>query len=244
MLSEQQMVYIPIFRKSGVIMKDNKSKIFLTAAFILFVVLLVLGYWICLRKGVDIGDDYFYKVNNEVYKADDNNYLEFQEREGAEEAAIVLNGEKQTAQLVWDGSDVKITYSDGTVINGKWGGDGLSDEEGVPIMYSEAYMDDYVGAGSYEESAEVRKAVLGEALCRISRDAVKVRGSIWLMLFGMVLYISGILIIRNPEASFFFLNRWRYRDAELSEAGKAVEQIGGIAVMIVGAVFLSGIFLL
>lgn len=225
-------------------MKYNKSKIFLTATLILFVVLLVLGYRICLRKGVDIGDDYFYKVNNEVYKADDNNYLELQKQEGTEEAVIVLNGEKQTAQLVWDGSDVKITYSDGTVINGMWGGDGLSDEEGVPIIYSEDYMDDYEGAGAYGGPAKVRKAVLSEALCRISRNAAGMRGSVWLMLFGTVLYILGIVIIRNPEASFFFLNRWRYKDAELSEAGKVVEQISGIAVMIVGAVFLSGIFLL
>lgn len=225
-------------------MKDNKSKIFLTAAIILFIVLLILGYWICLRKGIDIGDDYFYKTDNNVYKADDKNYLELQKQEGTETAVIVLNGQRQTAQLVWDGNDVKITYSDGTVINGMWGGDGLSDEEGMPIIYSENYMDDYEGASAYGEPAKVRKAVLSETLCHISRDAVRMRGSVWLMLFGIVLYILGIVIIRNPEASFFFLNRWRYKDAELSEAGKVVEQIGGIAVMIVGAVFLSGIFLL
>lgn len=225
-------------------MKHNKSKIFLTAAIILFVVLFVLGYWICLRKGIDIGDDYFYKTDNNVYKADDKNYLELQKRGGTEEAVIALNGQKETAQLVWDGNNVKITYSDGIVINGIWSDDGLFDEEGVPIIYSEDYMDDYEGASAYGEPAKVRKAVLSEALCRISRNAAGMRGSVWLMLFGTVLYISGILIIRNPEASFFFLNRWRYKDAELSEAGKVVEQIGGIAVMIVGAVFLSGIFLL
>lgn len=226
------------------IVRENKNKIFLAATLILFAVLLVLGCRTCLRKGVDIGDVYFYKVNQEVYKADDNNYLKLQKQEGIENAVIVLDGEKQTAQLSWDGSDVAVTYSDGTVIHGTWGGEELFDEEGTPIIYSECYMDDYADVSAYGASAEARKAVLSEALSRISRNAARTRGSVWNMLLGMVLYALGVLIIRNPEASFFFLNRWRYREAELSEAGKAVEKIGGMAVMIMGAVFLSGIFLL
>lgn len=224
-------------------MKYNKSKMFLTSALILFAALLISGYRICLRKGVDIGDDYFYKVSNEVYKADNHNYLELKNQKGIENAVIVLDGEKQTAQLFWDGRNVEITYSDGTIVNGTWGNDGLFDEEGVPIIYSEHYADNYVDIGTDGKPKEVRKVVLSEALSRISQAAVGTRGSAGFMLLGTVLYVLGILIIKNPEASFFFLNKWRYREAELSEAGKAVERIGGIVVMIVGAVFLSGIFL-
>ncbi len=123
---------------------------------------------------------------------------------------------------------------------GTWGNDCLLDKEGMPVMYS----GEAVIAVTGDKAKEVGKEVLSDALCRVSRDAAEIRGSVWFMLLGTVLYGFGIFALKNPEGSHFFLNRWRYRDAELSEEGKAAEQIGGAVFLIFGAVLVSGVFLL
>lgn len=221
-------------------MNGQRNRIFYLIIMILYVICLVSGCRIGLRKGVDAGDIFFYKKGGGLYQADKDNYLKLDARGETERAAIVLNGQEQEAELCWKDDEVKITYADGTVTEGTWGNDCLLDKEGMPVVFSgEAVA---VTAGG--EAEELRKEVLSDALCRISRGVLKARGSVWFMLLGTVFYGLGVFAVVNPERSFFFLNRWRYREAELSPEGKAVEQIGGAVFLAAGAVLVSGVFLL
>lgn len=67
---------------------------------------------------------------------------------------------------------------------GTWGNDCLLDKEGMPVMYS----GEAVIAVTGDKAKEVGKEVLSDALCRVSRDAAEIRGSVWFMLLGTVLY--------------------------------------------------------
>ncbi len=227
-------------RQKGQNMRNKKSRIFFLAILSIYINCLVSGIRIGLRRGIDLGDDFFYKKGSGHYAADKDNQIRLSSQGQSEHASIVLNGKAQEAELSWRGNEVKITYGDGTVTEGTWGNDCLLDKEGMPVMYS----GEAVIAVTGDKAKEVGKEVLSDALCRVSRDAAEIRGSVWFMLLGTVLYGFGIFALKNPEGSHFFLNRWRYRDAELSEEGKAAEQIGGAVFLIFGAVLVSGVFLL
>ncbi len=221
-------------------MEGKKGRICLAAAMVLYIICLVSGGRTGLRKGIDLGDDFFYREGSGLYQADKDNYLKLYRQGETERAYIVLDGQEQEAEIRWTGSDVEVIYTDGAVTEGTWGNGCLLDREGMPIIYRQGAVTVTDGG----EPLAVRKEVLSDALCRISRGALGVRGSAGFILLGTVLYALGIFAIKDPESSFFLLNRWRYRRAELSEEGKAVEQIGGLVFLLSGAVLVSGIFLL
>lgn len=227
-------------RQKGQNMKEKKSRIFFLVILSIYIICLVSGIRVGLRRGVDLGDVFFYKKGSGYYAADRDNQIRLSSQGQTEHASIVLNGKAQEAELSWKDSEVKITYGDGTVTEGTWGNDCLLDKEGMPVMYSGEAVTVITGGGA----KEVRKEVLSDALCRVSRGAAEMRGSVWFMMLGTVLYGFGVFALKNPESSHFFLSRWRYRNAELSEEGKVVEQIGGAVFLIFGTVLVSGVFLL
>ena len=58
-----------------------------------------------------------------------------------------------------------------------------------------------------------------------------------LLAFALV-YAVGAFSFLAPDRAAFFLQMWRYDQAELSDAGRWVEQMGGTLLMLFGAVML------
>ena len=58
---------------------------------------------------------------------------------------------------------------------------------------------------------------------------------------GLIVYILGVLAVVYPDKMHFLFRRWVYNNPELSETGRALEQIGGGFVAIVGIILMTGV---
>lgn len=216
-------------------MKKNKSVIVLLA---LFVIALAFSGWRNFRKGVYIGDDFFYKKGETLYQNGENT-ISFQRSGGVTQFTVFMNGEQQTAEMKWDGDHAAITYGDGAVVKGSWDGQRLLGEDGIPLIYSLDEITVTIG----NEIVPVGKGTLSNVLCRLDRNETENRGFGMMIAVGTILYLIGALTFLFPNESHFFLRRWAYRETELSEEGLLAEKIGGIVAMIAGAVVMTGIYL-
>ena len=61
-------------------------------------------------------------------------------------------------------------------------------------------------------------------------------GSGAFIILAIVVYVIGALTFLYPEKMFFLGSRWQFKNPELSEDGKMMEQFGGVVLMIVGFV--------
>lgn len=216
-------------------MKKSKSVIVLLA---LFVIALAFSGWRNFRKGVYIGDDFFYKNGETLYQSGENT-ISIQKSGGVTQFTVWINGEQQTADVEWSGDYAAITYGDGNVVAGSWDGQRLLGEDGIPLIYSLDEITVTIG----NEIAPVGKGTLSNALCKIDRNETENRGFGLMLVVGVILYLIGALTFLYPNESHFFLRRWAYWEAELSEEGLWAEKIGGIIAMIAGTVVMAGMFL-
>lgn len=216
-------------------MRKNKSMIVLLA---LFVIALAFSGWRNFRKGVYIGDDFFYKTSDTLFKSGENT-ISFQESDDGTQFTVFMNGEQQTAGVKWNGDHADITYADGTVVAGSWDGQRLLGEDGIPLIYSLNEITVTIG----NEIAPLGKGTLSDVLCRIDRNETENRGIAMMLVAGGVLYLIGALTFLYPNETHFFLRRWAYREAELSEEGLLAEKIGGVVAMIAGIIIMAGMFL-
>ena len=90
----------------------------------------------------------------------------------------------------------------------------------------------------------IGKPAISNALCRIAWGDLEPRGNIALLWVGGLLYALGAVGFFFPNESHFFLRRWAYQNAELSESGLFMEKAGGVVAMVVGVVVMLGLFIL
>lgn len=207
----------------------------------LFLFALAFSGWLNSRRGIYIGDDFFYKMSDTLYKSGEN-IISLQKKGDATQFSVQLNGEKQSAVSQWNGDRVKVTYEDGTVIAGAWkqGSDwGLCGEDGIPLAFT---AEDGITITVGDGAVPIGRTALANALCRIDRKETESRGSLGATAVGAVIYLIGALTFLYPNESYFLFRRWAYQRAELSDAGLFMEKSGGVVAMIAGLAIMTGIF--
>jgi hypothetical protein len=222
-------------------MKEKKIDRGILALIIGIAVLAVLfSGWRNLRKGVYLGNDFFYRAGDCLYQKNSVNYIRSVPEDGSIGFTISLNGKEQSASLTRQEDFVSITYDDGTVIEGIWNGQWFSDREtGFPLEFGADNITITVGNQPFQPG----KPAISNALCRIAWGGLERKGSMILLCFGGFLYALGAAAFLFPNEAHFFLRRWAYQNAELSESGLLMEKAGGVIVMVVGIVVMLGLFI-
>lgn len=77
-----------------------------------------IGGYFTLRKGVFIGDDFYYKVRADKFVHNTVNYVE---RTKDDTFLLVADGKKQNVSYTMKGDQVTFSFADDT-INGTWTG--------------------------------------------------------------------------------------------------------------------------
>lgn len=228
----------------------KKRKLFLGAVVLTAVISLLAGWYLTLRKGINVGDSFYYKTGGSRYERNQANYIEFMPEQ---EFKIVEDGSKRTAFISFSDDPaasqpapgqtdgllpLRFDFSDGTSLSGCWNGEFFTDQEGFPLGYKELQI------LSNGEKAPVSDVAYGQALCQIYFGKEETISEWYVQIFGLLIYILGILSIMYPDHVYFFLQRWRYKDPELSGTGRMVEQISGGILSACGIGMMSGIILM
>ncbi len=214
---------------------ERSKKIYIAAVTAVFAAALIFSVWRNFRSGVFVGNDFLYKQSDAMYIKNDANNIAADENG----YTIILNGKRQTASVMWSKDRASVTFDDGTVMEGYWDGQNLWRDDGMPFTYSDGFS---VSVGG-EENHHIGKGTISDALCKIDRNETETRGSVWLVLVGVILYLMGAFAFLFPNESHFLLSSWAYKEPELSDAGLFMERLGGIAAMLAGIVFIIGIFI-
>lgn len=197
----------------------------------------IFSCWRNLRKGVFLGNDFFYRAEDSLYQKNSVNYIRSVPKDGSINFTISINGKEHSASLIRQEDFVSIAYDDGTIIDAVWNGQWFCDREtGYPMVFDTAIT---IG----DEIPEIGKPAISNALCRIAWGDLEQRGSIVLLFLGGFLYALGAVTFLFPNEAHFFLRRWAYQNAELSESGLLMEKAGGVVGMAVGVVFMLGLFI-
>ncbi len=181
---------------------------------------------------VEREDGYFKSGDHEIRMIKGEGFTNFQ---------IVLHGENRTAALQWSRSDVlfdvehdfaTLTFDDGAIIEGTWFSDDiLLDKDGLPLGWANGFM-----SADGNAVRVISNEALSNVFCKIALGKTEQNGSIGVVLVGGLIYILGALSFLYPEKVHFFGNRWRYKNAELSDDGIFMEKFGGIIGMVLGAI--------
>ncbi|MBQ7795521.1 MAG: hypothetical protein IJ374_03055 [Lachnospiraceae bacterium] len=201
--------------------------------------LLVIGCWRNLRPGIFVGDKFLVKKSEEYFKSGDDE-IRMIKGDGFTNFQIVMDGEEKTAGLVWSRNDrmygiehdyAEITFSDGTVIAGTWFTNMmLVNDKGTPLIL----LNNPIVISINDEVVPISNETLSNVLCRLDLGMIERNGSGAFVVVGALVYVLGAVTILYPETMHFLGSRWRYRNAELSEDGKMMEQFGGVICMIFG----------
>lgn len=223
-------------------MSDQKKRnLFLIGAAALALIALLTGWYFAFRKGVEIGDDFFYKVSDTMYRHDKSTYIEAL---SDHDFKIVSADGVKTASIHADDMSVTLDFSDGESLTGFWNGAYLQDADDLPFGWDSLSVTAQFSDGTSDPEPAVGSVSYGEAICRIyfGQEAGQ---SVWYIpVVGVIFYIVGILTVLYPEEMHFLFDRWRYRNPELSPNGILLEQISGIALCIAGLAFMSSLFFL
>lgn len=220
-------------------------KKFLWIAVPVWVVLVVLSGWLYLRQGIYVDGDFLYRRGADCYRRQQDEIRMYEEG-AATRFEVTWDGRKNTAVLEWgepawnNGTQVCVTFQDGSVIEGIWKGDTLSDADGWDLSFGSVEIAVTVNG----KRSPVSDVAWSKIFCRLSLGDTETKGS-WLFLFiGTVAYVLGALGFLFPDNTHFFLRRWQYEKAELSDAGRFIEKSGGIIIMIFGGAMMLHLFLL
>ena len=151
------------------------------------------------------------------------------------------NGARFTGEVAGEALDAQLTQNDGrirvemgeNVVEGYPSDGGLVDDEGLPLAWSQGIT---VSAG--DEEPPVHPYVLADALYGMYAGATEPRGEWGMVWIYALLYWMGLAAILWPEETHFLFSRWAYRNAELSDAGIAMQRLGGGVAMAASVVVL------
>ena len=100
-------------------MKKIQEHLGLVFLIIIAISAVAIGGYFTLRKGVFIGDDFYYKVSADKFVHNTVNYVE---RTKDDTFLLVADGKKQNVSYTMKGDQVTFSFADDT-INGTWTGD-------------------------------------------------------------------------------------------------------------------------
>lgn len=215
-------------------MKERKrGRLLWIGAAAVAVISLFIGGYFTLRKGVYVGNDFYYRVSGTRFAADKTAYVEILSEKSYR---IVSPFGEKVVTLETDGDLLTFTFPDGEAFTGIWDGEYITDPDGFPLVWKNLEIQIVIN----DEPVQISNVAYCQALCRIYYGEYESLARWYYLAFGLLPYILGLLTIRYPNEAYFFLVKWRYRDPELSDAGKFAEQIGGGVLMIVGVAFMLG----
>lgn len=212
-----------------------KKKIILLA--LVFILLAIPATWLQLQKGVMLDGRFFVKKSADLYAHGKDCVSIIREDDGAE-ISIALENERLDAELTIDNDRYLFIYADGRTVEGyagKWS-DELVDADGAPIWLEDSVV--VVVGNQPEPTALTREYSLSNVLYHMVKGICERRGHVLVIAMAALIYALGIASFFWPEEVHFFGSRWRYANAELSEAGIAVQKIAGVACAVVGIVLL------
>lgn len=187
--------------------------------------LLPLSLWLNLRTGVYAGDHFLPRKGPGQFGD-----VTMTAQDGDWRFTGTVGQETVDALLMAEGDRITVDLGDGEPLTGTWDGERLLDESGLPLGVGEVII-----TINGQESPMSRYA-MAATLTRMAFGAVEHRGSFWLSLMGAILYLLGAVTFLYPEQAHFFLSRWQYEHAELSDAGILAERIGAVVAMVGSAV--------
>ncbi|MCI9490952.1 MAG: hypothetical protein HFG97_13340 [Dorea sp.] len=212
--------------------EDRKKRIFFITVVFVAAVSLFSGWYFTLRKGIYIADTFYYKINQEKYAHSRSDYIEVLSKHSYK---IVSKSGERTVSLTSKENVLSFSFSDGTSVTGLWNGEFLTDSDGLPLEYENIQIT------VNNAPVPVSDTAYCQALCRIHFGDYETVSAWHIQIFGILIYIWGLVSILYPDNVYFFLQRWRFRDPELSETGRLLEQAGGAVLTIMGIAIMSGI---
>ena len=189
-----------------------------------FVALAVAGVYCNARQGVWLGGAFYAQTSEGTFAA------------GGDRIAIerAENGARFTGEVDGEALDAQLTQTDGmvrvemgeNVVEGYPSNGGLVDGEGFPLAWNQGIT---ISVGG--EEPPMNPYALADALYGMYAGATEPRGEWGLVWIYALLYWMGLAAILWPEETHFLFSRWAYRNAELSDAGIAMQRLdGGVAM--------------
>ncbi len=208
----------------------DKSK-WLLIGVVVFVALAAAGVYCNARQGVWL-DGAFYAQTSEGTFAAGGDRIAIERTENGARFTGEVDGAALKAQLTQTDGLVRVEMGE-DVVEGYPANGGLVDSEGLPLAWNQGIT---VSVGG--EEPPTNPYALADALYGMYAGATEPRGEwgmVWIYAF---LYWMGLTAILWPEETHFLLSRWAYRNAELSDAGMAMQRLGGGVTMVASVVVL------
>ena len=198
---------------------------------VVFVALAAAGVYCNARQGV-WPDGAFYAQTSEGTFAVGGDRIAIERTE---------NGARFTGEVAGAALEAQLTQTDGLVrvemgedvVEGHPANGGLVDSEGLPLAWNQGIT---VSVGG--EEPPTNPYALADALYGMYAGATEPRGEWGMVWIYALLYWMGLTAILWPEETHFLLSRWAYRNAELSDAGMAMQRLGGGVAMVASVVVL------
>lgn len=198
---------------------------------VVFVALAAAGVYCNARQGVWLDGAFYAQTSEGTFAA------------GGDRIAIerTENGARFTGEVAGAALKAQLTQTDGLVrvemgedvVEGYPANGGLVDSEGLPLAWNQGIT---VSVGG--EELPTNPYALADALYGMYAGATEPRGEWGMVWIYALLYWMGLTAILWPEETHFLLSRWAYRNAELSDAGMAMQRLGGGVTMVASVVVL------
>ena len=215
---------------------------------VVFVALAAAGVYCNARQGVWLDGAFYAQTSEGTFAA------------GGDRIAIerTENGARFTGEVAGAALEAQLTQTDGLVrvemgedvVEGYPANGDLVDGEGFPLAWNQGIT---VSVGGEElplawnqgitvsvggEEPPTNPYALADALYGMYAGATEPRGEWGMVWIYALLYWMGLTAILWPEETHFLLSRWAYRNAELSDAGMAMQRLGGGVAMVASVVVL------
>lgn len=211
----------------------RKKKILLFA--LVFVLLLLPAMWIYSRDMVAIGGQQLVCWDGQSYRAG-NDSLTMTARDDGADFDLTLYGEHTKATLRREGEKITVTFATGEIVEGY--DKGLSHLMNADGSFLDA--DPIIVLVGNKLAEPLGKTALADRFFDIWKYGGEQWGPLWFPLMMGVVYVLGVVQILWPEETYFFLSRWRYTHAELSEDGLVVQKLGGWVALIGSVALMYG----
>lgn len=198
---------------------------------VVFVALAAAGVYCNARQGVWL-DGAFYAQTSEGTFAAGGDRIAIERTENGARFTGEVDGAALKAQLTQTDGLVRVEMGE-DVVEGYPANGGLVDSEGLPLAWNQGIT---VSVGG--EELPTNPYALADALYGMYAGATEPRGEWGMVWIYALLYWMGLTAILWPEETHFLLSRWAYRNAELSDAGMAMQRLGGGVTMVASVVVL------
>ena len=198
---------------------------------VVFVALAAAGVYCNARQGVWL-DGAFYAQTSEGTFAAGGDRIAIERTENGARFTGEVDGAALKAQLTQTDGLVRVEMGE-DVVEGYPANGGLVDSEGLPLAWNQGIT---VSVGG--EEPPTNPYALADALYGMYAGATEPRGEWGLVWIYALLYWMGLAAILWPEETHFLFSRWAYRNAELSDAGIAMQRLGGGVAMAASVVVL------